>query len=190
MREKIIPRSKLKTTVRKWREKGKKIVFTNGCFDLLHAGHVRYLKKAKAMGDCLILGLNSDRSVKRIKDPARPLIPEIQRAEVLAALECLDAIVLFDEPDPKNLIEEIRPDVLVKGADWALKDIVGADLVKRYGGKVRRVKLVPSLSTTAIIQRILQRYGHTGKGASYPARKETGGRRKALVTSGIKKKAR
>jgi D-beta-D-heptose 7-phosphate kinase/D-beta-D-heptose 1-phosphate adenosyltransferase len=176
MKSKIIPRSKLEKTVRTWRKKGETVVFTNGCFDILHAGHVRYLNRARAMGDRLILGLNSDRSVRLIKDPARPLIPEKQRAEVLSSLECVDGIVLFHEADPRKLIEAIRPDVLVKGADWALQDIVGADLVKKYGGKVRRVRLVPSLSTTAIIRRILSRYGKrdipsTDKGKKVAKRK-------------------
>jgi D-beta-D-heptose 7-phosphate kinase/D-beta-D-heptose 1-phosphate adenosyltransferase len=163
MKNKIIPRSRIKGYLRKLKEDGRKIVFTNGCFDLLHAGHVRYLTKARSLGDCLILGLNSDRSVKKIKDPNRPLIPEIQRAEVLAALECVDGIVLFNEVDPLSLIEEIRPDVLVKGADWTRDKIIGADLVSSYGGKVRRIQLVPSLSTSEIIKRIVSRYGKSDR---------------------------
>ncbi|MEW6185535.1 MAG: D-glycero-beta-D-manno-heptose 1-phosphate adenylyltransferase [Thermodesulfobacteriota bacterium] len=161
MKNKIVPRSRIKALVRELKAKGKKIVFTNGCFDLLHAGHVRYLTKARSLGDCLILGLNSNRSVKKIKDPRRPLIPETQRAEVLAALACVDWIVLFDEADPLSLIEEIRPQVLVKGADWAREKIIGADLVSSYGGKVRRIRLLPSLSTSEIIKRIVSRYGKT-----------------------------
>ena len=155
---KIIPRSKIRKKIHTLKEKGQKIVFTNGCFDLLHAGHVRYLKKARSLGDCLVIGLNSDQSVRSIKDPHRPLIQEDQRAEVLGALECVDFIVLFNEADPYHLIAQIRPDVLVKGEDWALNKIIGADLVKSYGGEVRRVKLVPAISTTEIIQRILCRY--------------------------------
>jgi rfaE bifunctional protein nucleotidyltransferase chain/domain len=164
MKNKIISRSRAKKIIGDLKKKGQKIVFTNGCFDLLHVGHIRYLQEARASGDCLIIGLNSDRSVRSIKDPHRPLIPEDQRAEVLAALECVDHIILFDEADPLKLIETIRPDVLVKGADWPMAKIVGADLVHSYGGEVRRMELVPSISTSEIIQRILSRYcGQRGK---------------------------
>jgi rfaE bifunctional protein nucleotidyltransferase chain/domain len=162
MKKKIIPRSRIKNLMGDLRKQGQKIVFTNGCFDLLHVGHIRYLQKARTLGDRLIIGLNSDQSVRSIKDPNRPLIPEDQRAEVLAALECVDYIVLFDEADPFKVIEEIRPDVLVKGADWSLDKIIGADLVRSYGGEVRRVKLVPSISTSEIIERVLFRYGGPG----------------------------
>ncbi|MBI5603577.1 MAG: D-glycero-beta-D-manno-heptose 1-phosphate adenylyltransferase [Deltaproteobacteria bacterium] len=158
MKKKIISPSQLNPIVTELKKKGQKIVFTNGCFDLLHVGHVRYLQEARSSGDCLIIGLNSDRSVRLIKDPHRPLISEDQRAEVLAALECVDFIVLFDEADPSKLIEMIKPAVLVKGADWSLDKIIGADLVRTYGGAVRRVELVPSISTSEIIQRILSRY--------------------------------
>ncbi len=162
MKKKIIPRSRIKNLMGDLRKQGQKVVFTNGCFDLLHVGHIRYLRKARTLGDCLIIGLNSDRSVRSIKDPHRPLIPEDQRAEVLAALEYVDYIVLFDEADPLKVIEEIRPDVLVKGADWPMDKIIGADLVHAYGGEVRRVELVPSISTSEIIKRILSRYGGRG----------------------------
>jgi len=158
MKNKIISRPQIKNLIKTLKKKGQKIVFTNGCFDLLHVGHVRYLQEARSLGDCLIIGLNSDRSVRQIKNPQRPLISEDQRAEVLAALECIDYIVLFDEAEPLKLIEEIRPAVLVKGADWSMNKIVGADLVRSYGGEVRRVELVPMISTTTIIQRILSRY--------------------------------
>src|SRR4030042_1835014 len=158
MKNKIIPKDQIKKTIVSLKKKRLKIVFTNGCFDLLHVGHVRYLKEARALGDCLIIGLNSDRSVRKIKDPLRPLISEDQRAEVLAALECVDYIVLFDEADPFKLIEEIRPEVLVKGADWSMDKIIGADLVSSYGGQVRRVELVPSISSSEIINRIISRY--------------------------------
>ncbi len=163
MKNKIITQSRIIGLIGDLQKKGQKIVFTNGCFDLLHVGHVRYLEKARTFGDCLIVGLNSDRSIQQIKDPARPLISEAQRAEVLAALECVDYIVLFDEADPFNLIEAIRPDVLVKGADWSLDKIIGADLVISYGGEVRRVNLVPSISTSEIINRIISRYGQGNK---------------------------
>jgi rfaE bifunctional protein nucleotidyltransferase chain/domain len=159
MTSKIIPRSEITALVESLKVQKKKIVFTNGCFDLLHAGHVRYLTAARAQGDCLIVGLNTDRSVNRIKDPHRPLIPEDQRAEVLAALICVSYVVFFEEPDPLALIEAIRPDVLVKGADWAEDDIIGADLVRSYGGRVFRVALVGGISTTEIIRRIVESYG-------------------------------
>ena len=158
MKNKIISRPQIAGLMKNLKKKGRKIVFTNGCFDLLHVGHVRYLKEARGLGDCLVIGLNSDQSMRQIKDPARPLISEDQRAEVLAALECVDYIVLFDEADPFKLIEEIRPDVLVKGADWSMDKIIGADLVQSYGGKVHRVDLVPLISTSEIIHRIISRY--------------------------------
>lgn len=140
------------------RSAGERIVFTNGCFDLLHAGHVRYLSAARAEGDLLVVGLNSDASVKRIKAPGRPVVPEKQRAEVLSALACVDYVVIFDEPDPGSLIRQIVPDVLVKGADWAEDHIIGADTVKARGGKVVRVPLVPEVSTSALIRRIIERF--------------------------------
>jgi len=140
------------------RAAGERIVFTNGCFDLLHAGHVRYLSAARAEGDLLVVGLNSDASVKRIKVPGRPVVPENQRAEVLSALACVDYVILFDEPDPGNLIRQIAPDVLVKGADWPEGHIIGADTVKARGGKVVRVPLVPEVSTSALIRRIIERF--------------------------------
>ena len=158
MKNKIIPRPQIAGLMKDLKKKGRKIVFTNGCFDLLHVGHVRYLKEARGLGDCLIIGLNSDQSMRQIKDPARPLISEEQRAEVLAAIEYVDYIVLFDEVDPFKLIGEIRPDVLVKGADWSMDKIIGADLVSSYGGKVHRVDLVPSISTSEIIHRNISRY--------------------------------
>jgi rfaE bifunctional protein nucleotidyltransferase chain/domain len=159
MTSKIIPPSEITALVESLKVQKKKIVFTNGCFDLLHAGHVRYLTEARAQGDCLIVGLNTDRSVNRIKDPHRPLIPEGQRAEVLAALDCVSYVVFFEEPDPLSLIETIKPDVLVKGADWSEDDIIGAGLVRSYGGRVFRVALVGGISTTEIIRRIVERYG-------------------------------
>jgi rfaE bifunctional protein nucleotidyltransferase chain/domain len=158
MKNKIIPRLQITGLISDLKKKRQKIVFTNGCFDLLHVGHVRYLQEARALGDCLVIGLNSDQSVGLIKDPGRPLISEEQRAEVLAALECVSYVVLFDEADPFTLIDEVRPDVLVKGADWSMDKIIGADLVTSYGGKVQRIDLVPSISTSEIIHRIISRY--------------------------------
>jgi rfaE bifunctional protein nucleotidyltransferase chain/domain len=166
MSAKIIPRAKIPSLMRSLRKQPIRIVFTNGCFDLLHAGHVRYLEEAAGQGDYLLVGLNSDRSVRRIKGPARPLISEKQRAEVLAALACVSGVVLFSEPDPYRLLELVRPDVLVKGADWAEGQIIGADLVRSYGGRIYRVDLVPKISTSEIIRRIVERYGplSAGKG--------------------------
>ncbi len=148
------------------RQRGQTVVFTNGCFDLLHAGHVRYLQAARAAGDVLLVGLNSDVSVRAIKDPGRPLNGQDHRAAVLAGLSCVDVITLFDEPDPLKLIETIAPDVLAKGADWPETAIVGADFVKSRGGRLLRVALEPELSTTTLIQRILKRYGQAGEAAS------------------------
>lgn len=140
----------------KLRKKRKKVVFTNGCFDIIHAGHVRYLSKARSLGDVLVLGLNSDSSVRSIKGPLRPIVPEGERAEVLSALSCIDYIVLFGNPTPLKLIEAIKPDILAKGADWAAKDIVGGDVVKKSGGRIARVTLVKGKSTTNIIRRIIE----------------------------------
>jgi len=140
------------------RHHGKRIVFTNGCFDILHAGHSRYLAAARAEGDVLVVGLNSDRSVRQIKGPRRPIIAQHQRAEVLASLACVDYVVLFDESDPRQLIQSIEPDVLVKGADWAEANIVGAEFVKARGGRVRRIELLPGISTSIIIERICDHF--------------------------------
>lgn len=136
------------------RASGRTVVFTNGVFDILHAGHVRYLETARGFGDALIIGLNSDASVRAIKGPARPVNPEGERAELLAALQFVDAVVIFDEETPHDLIAAIQPDVLVKGADWALDDIVGRDIVEARGGRVERVKVEEGLSTSALIARV------------------------------------
>ena len=158
MQSKILKLKDLIFTLKKLRESGKRIVFTNGCFDILHVGHVRYLSAARAKGDILVLGLNSDASVKSIKSDSRPVVSQDQRAEVLAGLACVDYITVFDEPDPLALIRAIKPDVLVKGADWEEKKIIGSDLVKSYGGEVVRITMVPDISTSVIIQRILELY--------------------------------
>lgn len=136
------------------RKDGNTIVFTNGCFDLVHAGHVSYLSAAAELGDVLILGLNTDASVRKIKGEKRPVIRQEERALVVAAFQMVDYVVLFDAPDPLNLIETIHPDVLVKGADWPIEAIVGADFVTARGGRVARIDLAPGISTTTIIQRI------------------------------------
>jgi D-beta-D-heptose 7-phosphate kinase/D-beta-D-heptose 1-phosphate adenosyltransferase len=148
-REKIIDRSTIREIISRLQSSGKKIVFTNGCFDLIHTGHVRYLAHAKALGDILVIGLNADASVSSIKQ-GRPVNPEDQRAEVLAALESVDYVVLFTEDTPYELIKEVQPDVLVKGADWKKEDIVGNDIVK----DVRTIRFVEGISTSAIIKKI------------------------------------
>jgi D-beta-D-heptose 7-phosphate kinase/D-beta-D-heptose 1-phosphate adenosyltransferase len=133
---------------------GGKVVFTNGVFDLLHPGHVRYLQAARRLGDALVVGLNSDRSVRVNKGPGRPITPEAERAEVLMALECIDAVAIFDEETPAEVIKRIQPDVLVKGADWAPDNIVGRDTVEARGGVVVRMELAPGYSTTDLIRRV------------------------------------
>jgi rfaE bifunctional protein nucleotidyltransferase chain/domain len=136
------------------RRTGKTIVFTNGVFDLLHPGHIRYLEDARRQGDALIVGVNSDRSVRTIKGPDRPITPEHERAEVLAALACVHAVVLFDEPDPLHLIQHVQPDVLVKGADWAADRIIGREVVEARGGRTVRIPLAEGYSSSAIIEKI------------------------------------
>lgn len=129
------------------------IVFTNGVFDLLHPGHVRYLRDARALGDALVVGLNSDRSVRANKGPSRPIVTERERAEVLLALACVDAVVVFDEETPFEIISRVQPDVLVKGADWGHDHIVGRDIVEGRGGRVVRMELSPGLSTTGLVRK-------------------------------------
>jgi D-beta-D-heptose 7-phosphate kinase/D-beta-D-heptose 1-phosphate adenosyltransferase len=158
MGNKIFEREVLKETVRSLKKGGKKIVFTNGCFELLHVGHVQYLQAARAEGDILVVGMNSDHSVRRIKGPRRPVVPENERAEVLASLACVDFVSLFDEPDPLEIIRSLLPDVLVKGADWAEDAIVGRDIVEAEGGRVVRIPLTQGASTTSIIEKILASY--------------------------------
>jgi rfaE bifunctional protein nucleotidyltransferase chain/domain len=136
------------------RGEGKCVAFTNGVFDLLHPGHVRYLRHARRLGDALIVGVNSDRSVRANKGSDRPMTSEAERAEILAALECVDAVVLFDEDTPHEAIAAIQPDILVKGADWAEHAIVGRDIVERCGGRVVRVDVEPGYSTTALVEKV------------------------------------
>ena len=140
------------------KKKGRRIVFTNGCFDILHYGHVMYLEKAKRSGDCLIVGINSDLSVKKIKGPDRPIVNEFDRARVLAGLQSVDFVVIFNEETPLKLIQALKPDVLIKGYDWKNKGIVGSDFVKSYGGKVLTVKLAKGRSTTNLIKQIAKTY--------------------------------
>lgn len=155
MPSKVVPRSALIEILAPHRARGHRIVFTNGCFDLMHIGHIRYLQAARDLGDLLVVGINTDRSVQALKKaPGRPIVPESQRAEVLAALSAVDYVVLFDEPDPGRLIADLQPDVLVKGGDWTLDRIVGRDIVEARGGVVRTIPLVPGVSTTALVERI------------------------------------
>jgi rfaE bifunctional protein nucleotidyltransferase chain/domain len=153
---KILSVDRLVKRLQQPRRSDKKIVFTNGCFDILHAGHVRYLAAAKSAGQILVVGLNSDESVKKIKGRKRPIVGQVQRAEVLAGLGCVDYVTIFDAPDPLELIEILKPDVLVKGADWQEQDIIGADVVKKNGGKVVRIPITDDVSTSSIIKRIAE----------------------------------
>ena len=136
------------------RKAGRVVVFTNGCFDLVHRGHIHLLRQAKALGDILIVGLNSDVSVKTIKGPDRPIMPEADRIELIAALEMVDYVVVYSEPDPYHIIAAIKPNVLVKGGDWSADKIIGADVVEQNGGRVAVVPYLPEFSTTQIIERI------------------------------------
>jgi rfaE bifunctional protein nucleotidyltransferase chain/domain len=144
----------IKAIVVEARNKRKKVAFTNGCFDLLHRGHVHVLREARACGDVLIVGINSDESVKQIKGPTRPVLPESDRCELVGAMEMVDFVILFNEPDPYNLIAAIRPDVLVKGGDWNSEKIIGANLVQEAGGRVVVGPYIKGFSTTEIIERI------------------------------------
>jgi D-beta-D-heptose 7-phosphate kinase/D-beta-D-heptose 1-phosphate adenosyltransferase len=144
----------LEKIVAEARTAGRKIVFTNGCFDILHRGHVHLLRESKALGDLLIVALNTDGSVKKIKGSERPVLPQADRAELIAALEMVDYVVLFDEADPYRIIEALRPDVLVKGGDWSPDSIIGSDIVQKTGGKVVLVPYLKGRSTTEIIERI------------------------------------
>ena len=155
MREKVQPRGRLQAAAAEAKAAGKKVVFTNGCFDLLHVGHLHLLREAKKLGNILIVGLNSDGSVRKIKGPGRPILPEGERAELIAALEMVDYVTLFDEPDPGNLIRELKPDVLVKGGDWAPDEIIGRETVEGAGGKVAVVPYLKDHSTTEIIDKII-----------------------------------
>ena len=155
-RVKRIDREAAAAAAAKRRAAGQKVVFTNGCFDLLHVGHIKYLEASRSEGDCLLVGLNTDRSVRRMKGPGRPILEESERAEILAALACVDYVVLFDEDTPRELIEAIRPDVLTKGTDYEPDAIIGADIVASYGGRVERIEIVEGKSTTGIIARITE----------------------------------
>ena|SRR3989338_5724695 len=142
------------TAIKKLKKMNKKIVFTNGCFDILHAGHVNYLSKAKSLGDILVIGLNSDSSVKKIKGKSRPVVSQTNRAILLAGLEAVDLVVIFNELTPLSIIKALKPDVLVKGGDWKKKDIVGSDFVESYGGAVKSLGYIKGLSTRGLISKI------------------------------------
>ena len=158
MKQKIKEREELLRIIKDLKRKGKRIVFTNGCFDLLHIGHIRYLEEAKTLGDVLIIGVNSDSSVRKLKGPDRPILPEEERAEILSSLECVDYITTFDELDPINLITSLQPDVLVKGGDWTKEQTVGRNVVERTGGEVVILPFVQGASTTNLIETIIKRY--------------------------------
>lgn len=158
-RDKIKDLRTAKTELDQLKEAGRTIVFTNGCFDILHIGHARYLYAARELGDYLIVAVNSDISIKSIKGPDRPIINENERAEMLAALGCVDMVVMFDEDTPYEILKKLVPDILVKGGDWKEEDIVGADIVKNAGGKVKRIPFVEGSSTTDIIDRIYHKSG-------------------------------
>ncbi len=155
--------STLSTSVNTLKQAGKRIVFTNGCFDIIHVGHVRYLKEARNLGDVLIVGVNSDESVKTIKGQNRPIVPQEERAEVLLALRCVDFVVIFNEPDPYNTIAAVKPDVLVKGGDWGIDQIIGRDIVESYGGKVCTIPFIEGASSTNIIENIIRKYQGVNK---------------------------
>lgn len=152
--EKVINRKEAKRIIEKLKKEGKKIVFTNGCFDILHPGHIKLLKEAKKLGDYLFVGLNSDNSIKKIKGKKRPILPQDARAEILSAIEYVDYIILFDEPTPYRLIKSLKPHYLVKGADWKKEEIIG----KEFAQKVCQVKILKNFSTTLLIEKILRRY--------------------------------
>jgi D-beta-D-heptose 7-phosphate kinase/D-beta-D-heptose 1-phosphate adenosyltransferase len=158
MKEKIKEREELQRIIKGLKIKGKRIVFTNGCFDLLHVGHVRYLEQAKSLGDILVVGINGDRSVQDLKGPRRPILPVEERAEILSGLGCIDYLTVFDEPTPFELISVLQPNVLVKGGDWTREKIVGGEVVEGAGGEVVTIPFVEGSSTTNIIETILERY--------------------------------
>jgi D-glycero-beta-D-manno-heptose 1-phosphate adenylyltransferase len=154
MAKKVLSPAEAVAFVEHLRHQGKSVVFTNGVFDLLHPGHIHYLQAARGEGDALVVGLNSDRSVKAIKGPARPFTPEHDRAEILAALRCVDAVVVFDEDHPRQIVVRLQPDILVKGADWPADRIIGRETVEARGGRVVRIPLAEGYSSSAIIRKI------------------------------------
>ena len=158
MKEKIKERKELLRIVKTLKTKGKRIVFTNGCFDILHLGHVRYLEEAKALGDVLVVGVNSDSSVRKLKGSKRPILPEGERTEILSGLGCVDYITVFNEADPLKLITSLKPNLLVKGGDWTREQIVGREVVEKSGGELVIIPFVKGASTSNVIDTILKRY--------------------------------
>ncbi|MHB8368302.1 MAG: D-glycero-beta-D-manno-heptose 1-phosphate adenylyltransferase [Leptospirales bacterium] len=157
-RDKILSPAALLLALAPRRAAGEQVVFTNGCFDLLHAGHIEVLEKARELGDILVVALNTDLSVSTLKGPLRPIVPQDNRARVMAGLECVSYVTFFEEETPLQLIERLLPDILVKGGDWTVERIVGSDIVLARKGLVRSIPLVPDSSTTGLIERILARY--------------------------------
>jgi len=153
-KDKILDAKQLDEQVASWKKENQIIVFSNGCFDIIHLGHIDYLEKARALGDKLIIGLNTDQSVQRLKGSSRPVVEELARGRMLAAMEFVDAVTFFEEDTPFQLISRIMPDILVKGNDYKLQNIIGADIVIKNGGKVETIALVPGYSTTKIIEKI------------------------------------
>ncbi len=158
--DKVLPRAEAKAACERLRGEGRRVVFTNGCFDLLHAGHVAYLEFARAQGDALVVGVNSDASVRGNKGERRPVVPQDDRARVIAALACVDHVVIFEEPEPAALVRELTPDVLVKGEDWA-HYVSGRDWVEAHGGRVVLAKLEPGRSSSGLVERVLDAYRET-----------------------------
>jgi D-beta-D-heptose 7-phosphate kinase/D-beta-D-heptose 1-phosphate adenosyltransferase len=154
----VVPLEELKTIREEFHRQKKVVVFTNGCFDIIHRGHIEYLTNARSLGDILIVGVNTDNSIKRIKGEKRPIVPEADRAFIVANLAPVDHVCLFDEDTPYELIRQIVPDVLVKGADWKNDDIVGKDIVEQAGGHVRTIPFISNRSTSTIIEQILKRF--------------------------------
>ncbi len=159
----VLDISQLSSIVNSLKQAGKRIVFTNGCFDIIHVGHVRYLKEARSLGDVLVVGLNSDESVRAIKGMNRPIVPQGERAEVLSSLRDVDYVVIFNEPDPYNTIAALRPDILVKGGDWSIENIIGRDIVESCGGKVCTIPFIEGASSTNIIESIIKKYGEENR---------------------------
>ena len=158
MKQKIKSKKELLRIIKDLKAKGKRIVFTNGCFDLLHIGHVRYLEKARALGDVLVVGVNSDSSVRKLKGPERPILHEEERAGILSGLGCVDYITIFREIDPLKLITSLRPDLLAKGGDWTKEQTVGKEVVERLGGEVVIIPFIKGASTSNLIETILRKY--------------------------------
>jgi D-beta-D-heptose 7-phosphate kinase/D-beta-D-heptose 1-phosphate adenosyltransferase len=156
--DRFLEPAKLAPILQNLQKQGQKVVFTNGVFDLMHLGHVTYLQAARAKGDLLVVGINSDESVRRIKGPLKPLLPLVERAEMLLSLSCVDYATFFEEADPYHAIQVLQPDVLVKGGDWALDKIIGGDIVRARGGQVLNIPVVEGRSTTNLIQMVRDRY--------------------------------